>query len=188
MTNITLTASRVLQAAACVSTENYRDYLKMIRIEPLPNGGAILIATNGHILIMVRDSDAIGIDKPYDLLIDFKLINKKSRLIEINDNTVTIDNVRVENQANDSMVFPEWRRVLPKFDLRTTHGTLGAYDTKYLALIGKIVGNPGYIKIISESAADPALVLTNDKDVNFVLMPLRAQEWGNAMESLFNEI
>lgn len=41
-----------------VSTEPTRYYLNGIHIEPHPQGGALLVATNGHILGVVHDKDA----------------------------------------------------------------------------------------------------------------------------------
>jgi len=46
------------RALTCASTEATRYYLHGVQIEPCPDGGALLIATDGHVMIVLRDPDA----------------------------------------------------------------------------------------------------------------------------------
>jgi hypothetical protein len=47
------------RAYECVSTEEMRYYLNGVLVETHPDGGAILVATDGRILVAIRDKEAL---------------------------------------------------------------------------------------------------------------------------------
>lgn len=47
------------RAYECVSTDELRYYLNGVLVEAHPGGGAILVSTNGHVLVAIRDKDAL---------------------------------------------------------------------------------------------------------------------------------
>lgn len=70
MTTILLTPDLYRRAALAVSTEETRYYISGVNVSPHPDGGALLVATNGAVLVAIRDPDgyatgtqAIRIDK-----------------------------------------------------------------------------------------------------------------------------
>jgi hypothetical protein len=50
-----ISADLMRRAYTCVSTELTRYYLNGAHVEPAPEGGALIVATNGHSLIAIRD-------------------------------------------------------------------------------------------------------------------------------------
>lgn len=55
-----VTADLFRRAYAAVSTEETRFYLNGVNVEPCPSGsGAVLVGTDGHRLIAIRDGDAV---------------------------------------------------------------------------------------------------------------------------------
>ena len=47
------------RAWTCISKEDTRYYLNGVHIEPHPSGGALLVATDGHKLVAIRDADGL---------------------------------------------------------------------------------------------------------------------------------
>lgn len=108
-----------------------RFYLDSIRIEPHPDGGAILVSTDGHRMMIIRDSQAVlaeaaNITVRYDA----------ARFCKGESNIVTIDasdRLIVSGEEGELYVqpgiasfemkgfkYPEWRAVVPKFsELKT---------------------------------------------------------------------
>ncbi len=64
MTKITVSADLFARAALCQSTEETCYYLKGVNIEPCAQGGALLVATDGNKMIVLRDKDAAIDGKP----------------------------------------------------------------------------------------------------------------------------
>lgn len=56
--NMTCNADLFRIAYSCVSTEETRYYLNGVHLEPHPCGGAFMVATDGHRLIVVHDESA----------------------------------------------------------------------------------------------------------------------------------
>lgn len=53
-----LSADLFERAMACLSTEETRYYLMGVHVSAHPDGGAVLVSTDGHTLICIRDADA----------------------------------------------------------------------------------------------------------------------------------
>lgn len=114
-----------------------RYYLCAIHIEPHPDGGAILVATDGHKMMIVRDATAICKEKFTFKFNRLALASCKDDM-SCHINTVTQRLVITGGifkdeqyiQPNKCAVeyvkdhrFPNWKRVVPKFsDLKPTIG------------------------------------------------------------------
>lgn len=108
-----------------------RFYLDSIRIEPHPDGGAVLVSTDGHRMMVIRDAQAIcaeatNITVRYDAA---RFCKGESTIITIDAS----DRLIVSGEVGELYVqpgkasfdmgafkYPEWRRVMPKFsELKT---------------------------------------------------------------------
>ncbi len=96
-----------------------RSWLWGVRIEPMAEGGALLIATNGHYLACYRDETATA---PHALtvLIDKPTTGKEERLY--------CD----ENEG----IYPDWRRVLPASQSMQETDTV-ALNSDYVSIFAK---------------------------------------------------
>jgi hypothetical protein len=108
-----------------------RFYLDSIRIEPHPDGGAVLVATDGTRMMVIHDSQAVcaeaaNITVRYDAA---RFCKGKSNIVTIDAS----DRLIVANEEGELYVqpgkatfemkdlkYPEWRTVVPKFsELKT---------------------------------------------------------------------
>lgn len=111
--------------------QGIRFYLDSIRIEPHPDGGAILIATDGARMMIVLDATATCAESA-NLTVRYDA----ARFCKGSDNIITIDasdRLIVSNPEGELYVqpgkatfdlkgikYPEWRSVVPKFsELKT---------------------------------------------------------------------
>lgn len=102
-----------------------RYYLNGIHVEAHPDGGAVLVATDGHTALVIRDISAVCTEQCI-----FKIsgdaarhTTKKDAIVEINDKTerLTISDMTGELfvQPGKCLVqgkFPDWKHIMPKFD------------------------------------------------------------------------
>jgi hypothetical protein len=105
----TIDARYAFWLAPFMSTEEVRYYINGIYIEPCPKGGALLIATDGHVMGIVHDETAVVekgvIWKPSkDLLAAGKTANKK-------DDPCVLS-LSARDGAPIDGTFPDWRRVI----------------------------------------------------------------------------
>lgn len=147
-----LSAQQALLAAPFCAVEDVRFYLKGILVEPHEDGGAVLVATNGHIAICVRDAAAEVEDVPVivsptkDALAH--LSRSKTGKLVVNDDpvrrqlsvTTTAGEVKFI-QPEPAIVdakFPDWRRIIPaESDLMP--GRLGSFSTEYIDLVHSVL-------------------------------------------------
>jgi hypothetical protein len=135
MPRIRVSAGYLRLAATCMAVCDIRYYLQGVLIEPRPEGGAFLVATNGHHLIAIIDPDgecsAPTIISPSKAtLAACPKANPHSRgkaecyTIKVEGLTalcVTDNDVGLPKhiQPRDTIIeggkFPDWRRVLPDF-------------------------------------------------------------------------
>lgn len=55
MAQLTISTRALLAAATCISTDQTRYYLRGVAVQPHPRGGALLISTDGHRMMVVHD-------------------------------------------------------------------------------------------------------------------------------------
>jgi hypothetical protein len=160
-------ASLARLAMTAMAKHDIRYYLNGILVEPRPEGGAYIVATDGHRLMAIIDAeatcDARILLKPdrttqrhLPLADDLKRDTKKAtlQLTEFNGKPallvtdaegkalhLQITDASMEDiNGNSRPVFPDWRRVVPKFeDLKpgAVDGLNPTYVTPFLSAIAK---------------------------------------------------
>lgn len=200
MINVNATMFRAV--ALAVSTEATRYYLQGVYVEPHPVAGAILTATDGHILISAHDAEGICTTPAIVALDKVRLAACKAKLkiphrvIVREDGTADIDlnGTSVETARNVIVdgAFPDWRRVLPRGPFGAT---VDAFNGELLGVMGTAAGilsdskTNRTIRVLSkiDETECPNLVRFAGVDFAFgVVMPIRAgsdldmPDWVNA--------
>ena len=122
-------------AHTAASTELTRYYINGVYIEPAPTGGALLVATNGHRMIVIHDPEGLCTKSAIVKLPRFalaqcktpKMFTTKRRLvINLEQDSATVEEVTPPNAldviqalltAHKVIIdgtFPDWRRVVPQ--------------------------------------------------------------------------
>lgn len=131
MTMIQFQAKYLPALLAFKQKSGIRFYLDSIRIELHPDGGAILVSTDGARMMVIRDSQAVCVEAT-----NITVRYDAARFCKGESNVATIDatdRLIVSNADGELYVqpgkatfdmadhkFPEWRRVVPKFsELKT---------------------------------------------------------------------
>ena len=130
-----------------------RYYLNAIHIEPHPDGGAILVATNGHMMMVIRDIEAVCTEKQTFKLnrdaLRYCAVRKgcgKTPVVLINPITERLTIYDVEElyiQPGKCLSllpksgYPNYKKVIPKFsDLKT--GFADVVCSRYIVEAAKI--------------------------------------------------
>ncbi len=184
-------AAHIAAAQVCVSKEETRYYLVGIHFEPAPQGGVLIISTDGVRMSIAHDPDGyLETDNP-SVIVNFgKDILKHCKpgnVLEYADGKATVsrtlDRVGAEpEQIAIAMAteidgkFPEWRRVLPSDGHRCTNA---GFNSGYLADFHKIAKAYGWptaaMQITGADAKSPHWVVISGLDVEWrgVLMPVQ---------------
>lgn len=163
-----------------------------VRIEPHPDGGILLIATNGHIAGIFYDRTGyvpepmlLDLDKPF-------LISLKSDRYENYGRAVTIRGERLvtvvleedgtfadekhikPGQIEIDGTFPDWRRIMPSPDSNISvpcfnPGYIKIFQTVAKSLTGKKVSP---IKLTATGKEGPMSVTIHHDDFFGALMPM----------------
>ena len=165
-----------------VSTEETRYYLNGVCIEPYPDGGALLIATDGHRLLAAHDPQAVCsevaiINIPKHALAQCKrpkLVDRRELVIDVQNALATINDVKPADagaaepiaemvaayQANViDGTFPDWRSVVPPaFEDKLKAGA-SAFNGAYLKVFGALTADLN--KHFDRSSASLHLALTD---------------------------
>lgn len=176
-------------AAECQSTEETRYYLNGVYIHPHPDEGALLVATDGHRLIVIHDK-AGKCSKPGIVAIDKKVLGNKLFHSDDDDARVTVDDegiasVGVFRGQKTSLIdgtFPDYAAVVRPVlaSAKEQKYAPASFNQSYLSAFGKIASMFGHdksasMRLISFAEADPALIRFGSIDHAFgILMPMRA--------------
>lgn len=188
-------SARLFYAAALVaSREETRYYLNGVHVQPCAGGGVMLVATDGHRLVCVRDSsgsclkpvtvgfpDGFPRDLPTEKLgEEFRLRVDSAGVLSIPGAYLSSGNALIDGS------YPEWARVvLPLRDaIKAGKRGLATFNSNYLHSFGKVAakltpksGAPLVRIVHGETASDPALVLFPDfPDAFAVIMPVRSAD------------
>lgn len=197
---IIVNADLVRQLLPFTSNEGFRFYLSGINVEPHPDGGAWVVATDGHRMAIFHDSMAIC-DTPVIIKIPPAMAaacrpskNKKMRLLtvdgkmamlhehphvtaaeEINREWLIADNMLLA--CGDALIdadYPDWRKALPK-ELPTNEVGPFAVNPLLIAAFGKI--GPGVSLHMSDTYSPIIVKVTARDDFVGALMPMRVDSW-----------
>jgi len=182
-------ARKFLACLECVSRDEFRYYLHGVYIQPHPDGGAVLVGTDGHRLIAIHD--LAGHCKTASIV---KMDNATARQcakaaknigceITIDaDGVVSFDTYRGTSSSIIDDTYPDWPRVLApilKSAAIEAPPSVASFNGGYLGSFGKIAGilsgdKVGPIQVAAFNDLDPALVMfPNHGEAFGVLMPMR---------------
>ena len=173
-------SARLLRAVALAqSTEESRYYLCGVHVEPHPDGGVILVATNGHVMTVARDPDGTcDAEAIYPItkkaLADLK--GKADRAV-IADGMLTILDqcggvLGMHVAAPIDGTFPEWRRVLSEMSDNTE---TQAFVVEYLDRLNQTAKTLGALIYTICHRSTPALVKYAEiHEVFSAIMPCRS--------------
>lgn len=195
--NINLKARLVAAIAQFKASNDIRYYLNGVYVEPDPKGGAVIVATNGHVMGIWRDETATGVERPIILHIDDKLLKscqgsdlkrlavrdgRLAVILEKDDKEVYIQPIAERKIGVPSWEiegkFPDWRRVIPD---RSTVGLKGFVNVRYFADVDRAlnVGSVNYGKYgmlqFMQADIDASVLVTESSSPEFaaVVMPMR---------------
>jgi len=176
---INLSYIKAVNVAA--SKEDTRYYLNGVCLQATRANGVIMVATDGHRLMAIRqtenyDGDEINIIIPRAIIDAIKIPKfiPEGELTKIADDKWSLDIGGVATTfAPVDGTFPDWRRVVPE----TCDGTPATFNAAYygdFGKIAKILGKSAESLSIIHNGAGPSLVdFGNDLDGFGVIMPLR---------------
>lgn len=180
------------EAGAFTSKEESRYTLRAIRIEPHPEGGAVIVATDGHTLGLFYDADAIC-DAPAQIEFRKEIArfcepstqkDKTTfvRLMQIEDDITIVETLTGAGYDEDPLSrivrffevhaqgqFPDWRMVLPTapseshLDFNPDYLARGASGNK---------AAPG-ISVWAERPDAQAVVRSSREDFIAIVMPMK---------------
>lgn len=173
-----ITAELYARAITCASTDAHRPYIAGVRVEPHKDGGTILIATDGHCAVVIRDvkgfaSEAFTLALPKALLKECKPSRYcKEPTILIESGTAKINGIQTNDWLVD-MVFPDWRRIVPQ--TTPDMGCMASFDNRVLSRIaGALSANKVQPLILKgTSDTDPHIVFGTLSEAFGVAMPMR---------------
>jgi hypothetical protein len=134
--NINIKARLVAAIAQFKASNDIRYYLKGVYVEPHPEGGAIIVATQGHAMGIWHDTSG-EVERPIILSVGKALLAacssgnefEKRRLVDKNGRLTVVDNTGAEiyiqgeigkkvgaEQYEVEGKFPDWRRVVPEIE------------------------------------------------------------------------
>lgn len=201
--------ARLFAAVAQVqSTEETRYYLIGVYVCPHPLKGALMVATDGHRMMVAHDPDG-ECSKPAICSLPKEALSLKFKeptvalKIEIDlDGIATLATFRSDKSVFVDGTYPDWVAVLrPTLELarRRFHGkevnAPASFNGDYLGSFGKIAKilvsqkTSVAVRVVSFTESDPALILFPREPHAFgVLMPMRAAVEGNALPLFMKEV
>jgi hypothetical protein len=189
---VAVSFNATLLAGVCpaISTEATRYYLGGIYFEPAPNGGAIAVATNGHIMIVAHDPE--GIAPKGGIILPLGALAAKLRTARLFTWVNDIARIAGKNTTEHLVkpidgTFPDWRRICHPSMLAASEPVVAAFGHAAVGDIGKsakALGCGGY-QVYAQSQTgqendrtrpmqEPHLVRFGGRaDIFGILMPMR---------------
>lgn len=173
-------------AHICVSTEEVRYYINGVYIQKHPSGGVLLIATDGHRMMVIHDESG-SVQKPIIVKLDGNMLKacaptKKiiaPRLTILKDGCASLPASRTSATAIIDGDYPDWRRCTPvqKWEMAPA-----SFNGRYLGDFGKISSmlsgqGPGAIRMLTGSKDFGLAIILFPYTGNAfgILMPMRAE-------------
>lgn len=213
---IKFTAAHLPHLALFMAKQDLRYYLMGIGIEPAPQGGVYLVATDGHCLTVIHDKDGTmtggesvilraspelvsACKKRYEPGLNANIIITGQRVSIANDFDQEHTDLETYIQPGKPWIeanFPNWRRLMPDFT-KLVSGFRASVNSHYLAKFAKLAseknGNCGLI-FWQEPSAEPyeskaVIVQHVDRpEMITVVMPMRQEKRDTeASRSLFQQ-
>lgn len=142
-----VSAKLVALVTPFMAKADIRYYLNGINIRPHAAGGAVICATNGHVLGAVHDPDAVC---EHEVILHItpgtaaalKGRGNGRRELVMRHGRVAImeEDIEVSLQPGDPLVegkFPQYQNVIPPAD-RLKPGLIGQFNTAYIALLDTV--------------------------------------------------
>ncbi len=177
-----LSADLFRRAQSCVSTEETRYYLNGVAVEACAGGGAVLVSTDGHRMICLRDAEAevsgpdviVAIDKATLAVLKHRLaafVVITGDRLQIEDKDGGVLHIQAQGCLIDG-TFPDWRRAVPNL---TTDRVIGTFNAALLAPLAAALcdGKMPAAGCYAADVANPILVIGTLSDAFGVLMPIR---------------
>lgn len=182
-----------------VTKEQSRYSLDTLRVEPHPERGVVIVATDGHTMGVFHD---LGGECPAEgITLGFNAslagMCKPERTLEINDDgsasvlNRTKEEVRFSGIESDGK-FPAWRLPFPKWskEVRRTD-----YNPEYIERCAKLCGDVHYPHLaiwsgteVQHAEEGPTVIRPYERDdCFFLVMPMRRNEdthWPELLEAL----
>lgn len=201
--NLVETSARLFSAVfLCVSKEETRYYLNGVYVHPHPEKGIMLVATDGHRLLVAHDEAGIC-TKPSIVAIDKEgakalARSDKERLVVSAEGVVSIPGLFLAAKSSIiDGIYPDYVRLLKPMlaDIKASKRSAASFNGEYLSAFAKIAGrlsNPTTpsMRVVAFDEASPALVLFPSAlaaNVFGILMPMRA-DVGNAFPAFMKPI
>lgn len=195
---LNLTARLVAAVAQFKATNDIRYYLNGVYVEPIPTGGAMIVATNGHALCIWRDLSG-EVERPVILRISAKLQAacagaETKRLQIIDDRLVVTDKLGAETHVQPHEFnkekpgswevhgkFPDWRKVIPEPEHGERVALRSALNAHYITMvdralsIGTSADKWGCPITVNQPTEYKGIIFLSEKATDFlaVIMPLR---------------
>ena len=178
-------------AARFVSTEQTRPYLNGVAVQPCPNGGAFIIATNGHAMFVAIDDNATWEqEEPASAI--WHVAKPKLPASAFNAFALVLDGVTAQFQdqslspahviacrKDTSNTFPDWTRIIPETTADTVPMDNLAFDAAYIADFAAVTKQlntsrrAAFVARVSHETGPALISIGGRRDCFGVLMPMR---------------
>lgn len=194
--------------AMAQSTEETRYYLNGVYVCPHPTKGAMLVATDGHRMMVAHD-ELGSVQKPAicgmpkgAIALKFNQPTVQPSVEVDTDGIATVATYRSERSVYIDGTYPDWAAVIrPVLELgkKRFYGkeiyAPASFNGDYLAAFGKIAKvlrdckDSVAVRVITFNEHDPALILFPYVTNAFgILMPMRASVPGNAIPGFMKDV
>jgi len=174
----TITADLYARAITCASTDAHRPYIAGVRVEPHKDGGTILIATDGHCAVVIRDvkgfaSEAFTLALPKSFLKECKPSRQhQDPVIWIENGMAKLNGIQTSDWLID-MAFPDWRAIVPQ--TTPDMGCMASFDNRVLSRLADALTADKVQTLVLKGTGDtdPHIVFGTLADAFGVAMPMR---------------
>ncbi len=182
-------AAHIAAAQVCVSKESTRYYLNGIHFETAPQGGVLIVSTDGHRMSLAHDPDGYVVSDNQSLIIRFErdILKhcKPGNILEYADGKATVsrkfgddaEQIAIGMATEIDGTFPAWQKCLPLDGPKCTNA---GFNSGYLADFHKIAkaysGMARSLQVLGTDAEMSHWVAISGLDVEWrgVLMPFKA--------------
>jgi hypothetical protein len=174
-----------------------RMHLCALRVEPRTDGGAYIIGTDGHTMILIEDAEALCAE-PVMLMVDDEMTEAlpllghndsvKARLVLGDDKALHLTvgdrllrsqpgGIAMPAQRKDGTPWYDWRKVLPDFSALRP-GLVDPFHTDYAArVLNGFIGGPQMLSAQANAEGVIAWQFQHHPEVLLLVMPEKRGEW-----------